>query len=75
MGHVVGSDILYCIGPLFNGDNGNGAELKLDFEVTAIDKEDCFFHIHSPAGVVEAKYVVNAAGLYARQGRGDPGFR
>lgn len=43
----------------------NGADLKLDFAVTAIDREAGFFRIHAPAGTVEARYVVNAAGLYA----------
>ncbi len=43
----------------------NGAELMLDFEVTDIaDKGDCY-EITSPAGKIEAKYIINAAGIYS----------
>ncbi len=43
----------------------NGAELKLDFEVTDIrDMGDCY-EIFSPAGSVQAKYIINAAGVYS----------
>ena len=43
----------------------NGADLKLDFGVEAI--RDCGDHYEIVSGdnVVEAKYVINAAGLYA----------
>lgn len=43
----------------------NGAELQLNAEVTAIEKKDGFFKVTTTTGVVEAKSVVNAAGLYA----------
>jgi len=43
----------------------NGAELFLDSEVTAIDKKDCVFEITAGQKNIKAKYVVNAAGLYA----------
>lgn len=43
----------------------NGADLKLDFEVSSIeDKGDCFT-ISSQNDTVSAKYIINAAGLYS----------
>lgn len=48
-------------------ENGikNGGEIKLEKEVIKIEKDD-FFKITTKDGeVIEAKYVVNAAGLYA----------
>lgn len=41
----------------------NGADIKLSFEVTSIAKKDGFWHIESPAGSVDARYVINAAGV------------
>lgn len=41
----------------------NGADIKLSFEVTSIAKMDGFWHIESPAGSVDARYVINAAGV------------
>ena len=43
----------------------NGAEIKLSFMVEKISKKDVVFELCSPMECVEAKYVVNAAGLYA----------
>lgn len=43
----------------------NGAELKTDFEVTKITRRENIFVISSPNGEIEARFVVNAAGLYA----------
>ena len=43
----------------------NGAELKLDFEVTEIRDMGAYYEITSPAGTVQAKYVINAAGIYS----------
>ena len=41
----------------------NGTEVKLEFEVTSIEKKDGVWHIESPKGSVDAKYVINAAGV------------
>lgn len=41
----------------------NGADIKLSFEVTSVAKKDGFWHIESPAGSVDARYVINAAGV------------
>lgn len=43
----------------------NGAELKTDFEVVEIKKNEDFFEIKSDNSSVKAKYVINAAGLYS----------
>ncbi len=43
----------------------NGADIKFDFQVTAIGKKEGRFLISSGEEEIEAKYVVNAAGLYA----------
>ena len=43
----------------------NGAELIRNFPVTAIDAEADFYRIHSEERTVEARYVINAAGLYS----------
>lgn len=43
----------------------NGAELRLNFEVKSIDKIDGGFRIVSDCGSVEAKMVINCAGLYS----------
>ncbi|MBQ9806978.1 MAG: NAD(P)/FAD-dependent oxidoreductase [Clostridia bacterium] len=43
----------------------NGAELALDFAVSEIRDAGDHFEIVSPAGTVEAKYVINAAGLFS----------
>lgn len=44
----------------------NGVELKRNFAVSKIDEKDGVFAIYSDGGEsVEAKYVVNAAGIYA----------
>ena len=43
----------------------NGVTLKLNHMVTAIDKLDDHFKITTNSGEIEAKYVINAAGVYA----------
>ena len=43
----------------------NGAELLRNFAVTAIDTMDGFYRIHSKNDTVDAKIVINAAGLYS----------
>lgn len=43
----------------------NGAELKTCFEVKSIEKKDGYFVISSDTEKVEAKLVINAAGLYS----------
>ncbi len=43
----------------------NGATLKLNFEVKKIEKTDTGYRIYSENEVVEAKTVINCAGLYA----------
>lgn len=43
----------------------NGAELKLNFEVKAIEEKDGYYIIKSENEDVSAKYVINAAGVYA----------
>ena len=43
----------------------NGAELIRNFAVTSIDVESDFYRIHSENETVEAKYVINAAGVFS----------
>ncbi|MBC8059685.1 MAG: NAD(P)/FAD-dependent oxidoreductase [Clostridiaceae bacterium] len=43
----------------------NGVELKLDNEVVAIEKIEGKFIIHTNKEKLEAKYIINAAGLYS----------
>lgn len=43
----------------------NGVELRRGFRVSGISKGDGFFTVTSPAGAVQAKCVINAAGLAA----------
>ncbi len=43
----------------------NGAELKLNFEVTQIDQKDDMYEIKSENESVNARIVINAAGVYA----------
>ena len=43
----------------------NGADLKRNFEVTAIAREGDRFVVSSPKEQAEGRFVVNAAGLYA----------
>lgn len=43
----------------------NGAEVKLSAKVESIEKKGETFLLHTAAGEVEAKYVVNAAGVEA----------
>lgn len=43
----------------------NGAELELNFEVKEIHEKDGYYEVCSENKVLEAKYVINAAGLYS----------
>ena len=43
----------------------NGVEVRLSAKVESIEKKDGSFLLHTAAGDVEAKYVVNAAGVDA----------
>lgn len=43
----------------------NGVELRLNCEVTNIEKMDKGYKIHTKDGEIDTKYVVNAAGVYA----------
>lgn len=55
----------------------NGAELKLDFAVSSITKKDGYFEISNGIDTVQARYIINAAGLFAdgvAQMAGDTGF-
>ena len=54
-----------CISAVGNAMD-NGAELKLDFEVSGIEKKDSYYVIKSSDGrAVETKYFINSAGLYS----------
>lgn len=41
----------------------NGAEVKLSAGVTGIEKKEDFYLLHTAKGDVEARYVINAAGV------------
>lgn len=43
----------------------NGADLKLNFEVNKIEKIDGGFKVSSHTDSIEARYVINCAGLYS----------
>lgn len=43
----------------------NGADLKRNFEVINIKQNDSFYEIYSDTELVKAKFVINAAGIYA----------
>ncbi|MDR5587070.1 NAD(P)/FAD-dependent oxidoreductase [Clostridium aquiflavi] len=43
----------------------NGVDLKLETTVLGIEKKDEAFKISTNNGIIESKYVVNAAGLYS----------
>lgn len=45
----------------------NGAEIKLNSKVTAIEKKDDYFIVTTDSGVYEAKYVINAGGGWSAQ--------
>lgn len=54
-----------CIAAVGNAMD-NGAELKLNFEVVSVDRKDTHFVIKAADGrEVEAKYVINSAGVYS----------
>ena len=43
----------------------NGVEVKLNTEVSGIEKENDTYKIETNNGVIEAKYICNAAGVFA----------
>ena len=43
----------------------NGVEIMLETEVTGVSRENGLFIIHTSKGPLKAKYIVNAAGIYA----------
>lgn len=43
----------------------NGAELMLDFGVTSIEKQDNFYRVSNGTQTMEAKYIINAAGVFS----------
>jgi glycerol-3-phosphate dehydrogenase len=45
----------------------NGVELRLNYNVQGIENKETYFRIISDSEVVEAKIVINAAGVYADQ--------
>lgn len=54
-----------CISAVGNAMD-NGAELRLNFEVSSIEKKgDSYTVISSDGQAVETKYVINSAGLYS----------
>ena len=53
-----------CIAALGNAMD-NGTDFLRSFEVTSIKKCDGYYEINSDVSSVSAKYIVNAAGLYA----------
>lgn len=53
-----------CIAAVGNAMD-NGAELKTGFEVDKIEKKDGFYVLSSGDDCVEARFVVNAAGVYS----------
>lgn len=51
----------------------NGADLELDFAVEEIRKADGYYEIFSKDKKLEAKYVINAAGIYSDKIAAMPG--
>ncbi|MGI6201502.1 MAG: NAD(P)/FAD-dependent oxidoreductase [Christensenellales bacterium] len=43
----------------------NGAEVKLNWKVEALSQRDGLWTVSGPAGEMQARYVINAAGLFA----------
>lgn len=43
----------------------NGVELKLNYEVTAIEKLESTFKVTTNKGAFESKYIINAAGVHS----------
>jgi len=43
----------------------NGCKLKLNFTVDSIDKKDSHYVINGESESIEAKYIINAAGVFA----------
>ncbi|HCM11761.1 MAG TPA: FAD/NAD(P)-binding oxidoreductase, partial [Lachnospiraceae bacterium] len=43
----------------------NGAEFFFDTEVTAIEKKEGSYFVHTTKGIFESRIVINAAGVYA----------
>ena len=53
-----------CIAAVGNAMD-NGADLKLNFEVASIEKEDEWYKICSEKESIKAKFVVNVAGVFS----------
>lgn len=53
-----------CIAAMGNAMD-NGAELKLNFSVEKIVNKSSYYKISSADDAVEAKYIINAAGVYS----------
>lgn len=54
-----------CVAAVGNAMD-NGAELKLNFEVSAIEKKDGYYTVVSADGEsIDARFVINSAGVYA----------
>lgn len=53
-----------CIAAVGNAMD-NGADLKINFEVSSIEKEDEWYKICSEKESIKAKFVVNAAGVFS----------
>ncbi len=43
----------------------NGADYLLNFEVQSIEKQENIFRITGPGKIIEASWIINAAGVYA----------
>ena len=43
----------------------NGIDLKLNSKVVKIDNNDDYFTVHTEKETIEAKYVINSAGIYS----------
>lgn len=43
----------------------NGADLRLETAVTAIQRRDTFWHVETTSGGFDARFVLNAAGVFA----------
>ena len=53
----------------------NGAEVKLNWKVEALSQRDGLWTVSGPAGEMQARYVINAAGLFADEISAWPGPR
>lgn len=66
-----------CVASIGNAMD-NGTELKTNFSVCRIDKEDCGYEIFSEKESIKAKFIINAAGMFSDEIArmvGDDSFR